>query len=117
MSPRQDLEPLVALYGEVIAARRYEAWDEHARHLPWPEYKRQDPRVALGVYLEDGRADAEALMPYFTQLVESASLQSAAAALRGAAERLTGQVSVEALDVLRGLSDAYDDSAEQGREE
>lgn len=54
---------------ETIARSRYEAWDSHAATITWDDYKTDDPATADGIYLEDGRRDADALMPLVAELV------------------------------------------------
>lgn len=53
--------PLVERIAETIAESRYEAWDSHAQGpnaLTWQQYRAEDPLIAEGIYLEDGRRDA-----------------------------------------------------------
>lgn len=66
------LDFLIDGMAERIAKSRYEAWDGHAKGadaVPWEKYRHEDPKVAEGIYLEDGRRDALALLPFVATVI------------------------------------------------
>lgn len=62
---------LIDVFGERIARSRYEAWDSHRSTHTWEDYKVADPSTAQGIYLEDGRRDAEAIMPMLESVIDT----------------------------------------------
>lgn len=57
-----DLRERIA---ETIAKSRYEMWN--ATGMPWEEYREVNPAVAEGIYLDDGRRDAEQVILTLTE--------------------------------------------------